>query len=95
MQTRPSLDVPMASGGSTGHSDQHILLWQHGSHSYTWSLVTDQTTIIHWALVVTQATDIDKNPSCKRTVNSDLAFSSSLVQDLSRASSYLPVPFHR
>lgn len=35
-----SLDVIMASGGSSGHLDQHILPWQHSPQTPIWSLVT-------------------------------------------------------
>lgn len=66
-------DIPMASGGSTDHSDQHVPLWQHNSQISTWSLVAIQIMDMTWPLVVTQATDTDTDPSCSRTTDPDMA----------------------
>lgn len=73
----------MASGSSTGHSDQHIpiSISPYGSTALshpTWSLVTVQTIYIRLALVVTQTTELEKDPSYNRTVDPDMGFGSTL-----------------
>lgn len=72
-------DVPMALGGSTDHSDQHVSLWQHGPQISTWSLVAIQIRDTAWPWVVTQATDIDTDPSCSRTTDPDMALEAAWV----------------
>ena len=39
-------DVIMASGGSTGHSDQYVPCWQQSPQTSIWSHVTSHTTDI-------------------------------------------------
>lgn len=40
------LNITVASGGSTGHSDQHVLQQEFDLQSSTWFLVAAQTTDI-------------------------------------------------
>jgi hypothetical protein len=51
-------DVPMASGGSTGHPDQHVSSQQHCPQTSTWSLWLPRPWTSSWPLVVTQVIDI-------------------------------------
>lgn len=72
------LDVPMAPGGSTGHSNQHVSppLPHKAAHPLDIHMVfsgsPDHRTST-WHLVVTQAIDIDIGPSYSRAIDPDMA----------------------
>lgn len=59
-------DIHMPSGGSTGHSDQHVPWWQHGLCASLCLQMAAQTMYICMALVVTWATTgINTHSSCR------------------------------
>lgn len=83
----------------------HDLRWQHrplrpacpptvarlsAIHIDTWWQLRPGASAL--PLVVTQAIDINTDPSCKRTMNPDMVLGGSPAQDLTMATSYLVCP---
>ena len=87
------LDVPMTSGGTTSYSEHHV---SSGSMDLRYTDDTwwqPKSWVSTWPLVLTQATDINTDPSYRRTMDPDMVLGSSPGQDHTIASSYLPVPY--
>lgn len=80
-------DILMASdgrGGRSVHPSPHNGVTLRFPHSFQW-YPRPRTCAL--PLVITQATDIDSDPSCNRTIEPDMAIGSLLGQDLTMVSS--------
>lgn len=78
-----SLDVIMTLGGSTGHSDKHGPIEQHGSWVPSGSCQLDaKTSGIQQPSAVTEAKDIDTDPSCCRATDAGMVLGRSSSSDI-------------
>lgn len=69
--------INMASGGSVGHSQCDFTSSTAYRHQHDFRLQHRPQTFI-WLSVVTWVMDSDTNPSCRRTVDPDMALSGSM-----------------
>lgn len=86
------LGIMMASGGSTGRSDQHGPKEQHGPQTSTWSSdinVGSGGTTDHGQpyglCLITQATDVNTDPRFSMAIDTNLALDNSSGLDITLA----------